>query len=53
MQAKGRVQINIQMTRVEQIPQTANLQDVLIPILWFEDVSFKAYLRTFVIGQRW
>lgn len=39
MQAKGRVQINVQMSQVKQIPQTANLSNVLVPILWFEDVS--------------
>jgi len=39
MQAKARLQLNIQMNRVTQIPQTANLTDVLIPILWFEDVG--------------
>ncbi|XP_035713414.1 scavenger receptor class B member 1 isoform X2 [Folsomia candida] len=37
MQAKGRVQINIQMSKVDEIPQTANLTDLLIPIVWFED----------------
>jgi hypothetical protein len=37
MQAKARMQINIQMNRVEEIPQTANLTNILIPVVWFED----------------
>jgi hypothetical protein len=37
MQAKGRVQINIQMTVVDEIPQTSNLTNMLIPVVWFED----------------
>jgi hypothetical protein len=45
MQAKGRMQINIQMTRIEEIPQTANLKDMLIPVVWFEDVSFQFTLH--------
>ncbi len=39
MQAKGRVQINIQMARIAEIPQAAKLANVLIPVIWFEDVS--------------
>jgi len=37
MQAKGRVQINIQMTRIPEIPQASRLANVLIPVIWFED----------------
>lgn len=40
MQAKGRVQINIQMTKVDEIPATANLTNMLIPVVWFEDVRY-------------
>lgn len=46
MQAKGRVQINIQMTKIDETPQTANLSDLLIPVVWFEDVSLKVYSLT-------
>jgi len=45
MQAKGRVQINIQMTRIPEIPQAARLDNVLIPVIWFEDVSWSHYLK--------
>ncbi|ODM93432.1 Scavenger receptor class B member 1, partial [Orchesella cincta] len=37
MQAKARLQINIQMKKVAEIPQTANLSDLLVPIIWIED----------------
>lgn len=37
MGVKARVQINVQMTKVPEIPQGANLTDGLVPVLWFED----------------
>jgi len=37
MEAKARVQINIQMSREPEIPQGAQLGNVLIPVIWFED----------------
>lgn len=43
MQAKGRIQINIQMTRIPEIPQASKLADVLIPVIWIEDVWNPAF----------
>ncbi len=48
MQAKGRVQINIQMTKIDEMPQTANLTDMLIPVVWFEDVRI-AYFNFIIV----
>jgi hypothetical protein len=37
MQAKARVQINIFASKIADIKQAANLTDILIPVIWFED----------------
>lgn len=51
MQAKARLQINIQMKKVPEIPQTANLSDLLVPIIWIEDVRLYSSNKHYVLCQ--
>lgn len=39
MMAKARMQINLMLSKVEDIKQVAGIQEMAFPLFWFESVS--------------
>lgn len=41
MQAKARMQINLMLSKVDDIKQVAGIREMAFPLFWFESVSRK------------
>ena len=39
MQAKARIQINLMLSKVDDIKQVAGIPEIVYPLFWFESVS--------------
>jgi len=39
MQAKARIQINLMLSKVDDIEQVAGIPEIVYPLFWFESVS--------------
>ena len=39
MQAKARIQINLMLSKVDDIKQVAGIPEIVFPLFWFEAVS--------------
>lgn len=44
MKAKARMQINLQLSKVDDIKQVAGIRDMVFPLFWFESVSFYLFI---------
>lgn len=45
MQATARMQINLMLSKVEDIKQAVGLREMAFPLFWFESVSWNCDLK--------
>ena len=50
MQAKARIQINLMLSKVDDIKQVAGIPEIVFPLFWFEAVSRIHFFFQFIFS---
>lgn len=51
LRAKARIQINLAVSQVRDIKQVTSFPDIVFPIIWFEDVSTRAFRHPLLASE--